>query len=65
MNPPYVIEPLFEPLEALQKLLSRLDDRGVIIGGTAVAILVKAFGEVLETPNLWEKIEPLLKPTER
>lgn len=39
MNQPDYIEPLKEPLEAVQRLLSRFDDRGVIIGGTAVSIL--------------------------
>jgi predicted nucleotidyltransferase len=42
MNPPEGIEPFFEPLESLQKLLSRFDDRGVIIGGVAVSVLGKA-----------------------
>ena len=42
MNQPEGIEPFFEPLEALQRLISRFDDRGVIIGGAAVSILGKA-----------------------
>jgi len=42
MNQPDHLEPLLEPLEALQRLLSRFDDRGVIIGGTAVSILGRA-----------------------
>lgn len=42
MNRPDGIEPFFEPLESLQKLLSRFDDRGVIIGGAAVSVLGKA-----------------------
>lgn len=42
MNQPDGIEPFFEPLESLQRLLSRFDDRGVIIGGAAVSILGKA-----------------------
>ena len=42
MNQPNSIEPFLEPLEALQKLLSRFDDRGVVIGGAAVSILGKA-----------------------
>lgn len=42
MNEPNHLEPLLEPLEALQKLLSRFDDRGVIIGGTAVSMLGRA-----------------------
>ncbi len=42
MNQPKGIEPFFEPLESLQRLLSRFDNRGVIIGGTAVSVLGKA-----------------------
>ena len=42
MNQPDGIEPFFEPLESLQRLLSRFEDRGVIIGGAAVSILGKA-----------------------
>jgi predicted nucleotidyltransferase len=42
MNQPNHLEPLMEPLEALQRLLSRFDDRGVIIGGTAVSMLGRA-----------------------
>ncbi len=42
MNQPNGLEPFFEPLESLQRLLSRFDDRGVIIGGAAVSILGKA-----------------------
>jgi len=42
MNRPIGIEPFLEPLESLQRLLSRFDERGVIIGGTAVSILGKA-----------------------
>ncbi len=42
MNQPNGIEPFFEPLESLQRVLSRFDDRGVIIGGAAVSILGKA-----------------------
>jgi predicted nucleotidyltransferase len=42
MNQPEGIEPFLEPLEALQRLLSRFNERGVIIGGTAVSILGKA-----------------------
>jgi len=33
--------PLLEPLAALQRLLSRFEDRGVIIGGIAVSLLGK------------------------
>jgi predicted nucleotidyltransferase len=42
MNQPDRLEPLMGPLDALQRLLTRFDDRGVIIGGTAVSILGKA-----------------------
>jgi predicted nucleotidyltransferase len=42
MNQPEGIEPFFEPLESLQRLLVRFNDRGVIIGGTAVSVLGKA-----------------------
>ena len=42
MNQPDHLEPLLEPLEALQRLLSRFGDRGVIIGGTAVSMLGRA-----------------------
>jgi len=42
MNQPEGIEPFFEPLESLQRLISRFDDRGVIIGGAAVSVLGKA-----------------------
>ena len=42
MNQPNGIEPFFEPLESLQRFLSRFGDRGVIIGGAAVGVLGKA-----------------------
>jgi len=42
MNQPEGIEPFHEPLESLQRLLSRFNERGVIIGGAAVSILGKA-----------------------
>lgn len=42
MNQSNGIEPFFEPLESLQRLLSRFNDRGVIIGGAAFSILGKA-----------------------
>jgi hypothetical protein len=41
MNQAKGIEPFLEPLESLQKLISRFDNKGVIIGGTAVSILGK------------------------
>lgn len=42
MNQPEGIEPFLEPLESLQRLLLRFNERGVIIGGAAVSILGKA-----------------------
>ena len=42
MNQPKGIEPFFEPLESLQRLLSALMIAGVIIGGTAFSVLGKA-----------------------
>ncbi len=42
MNQPEGVEPFLEPLESLQRLLSRFNERGVIIGGAAVSILGKA-----------------------
>lgn len=35
------LEPLFAPIEALQKLIERFDDQGIIIGGVAASILGK------------------------
>ena len=42
MNQPYHLEPLLDALDALQHLLSRFDNKGVIIGGAAVSILGRA-----------------------
>ncbi|MBM3153202.1 MAG: nucleotidyl transferase AbiEii/AbiGii toxin family protein, partial [Chloroflexi bacterium] len=42
MNQPDRLEPLLDALDALQQLLSRCGDRGVIIGGAAVSILGRA-----------------------
>ncbi len=42
MNQPEGIGPFLGPLESLQRLLSRFNERGVIIGGAAVSILGKA-----------------------
>ncbi len=42
MNRPEPLEPLLDALDALQRLLSRFGDRGVIIGGAAVSILGRA-----------------------
>lgn len=42
MNQHEGVEPFLEPLVSLQRLLSRFNERGVIIGGAAVSILGKA-----------------------
>lgn len=42
MKQPDHLDPLLEPLEALQRLLTRFGERGVIIGGTAVSLLGRA-----------------------
>ena len=42
MNQPEGIEPFFEPLVSVLRLLARFNERGVIIGGTAFSILGKA-----------------------
>ena len=42
MSQPDHIEPLLDALDALQHLLSRFDNKGVIIGGAAVSILGRA-----------------------
>jgi predicted nucleotidyltransferase len=42
MNQPDHLEPLLDALDALQHLLSRFDNKGVIIGGAAVSILGRA-----------------------
>lgn len=42
MNQSKGIEPFLKPLDALQRLLSRFNERGVIIGGAAVSILGRA-----------------------
>lgn len=42
MSPSDYLEPLLDAIDALQRLLSRFDNRGVIIGGTAVSILGRA-----------------------
>ncbi|MDP3185425.1 MAG: nucleotidyl transferase AbiEii/AbiGii toxin family protein [Anaerolineales bacterium] len=41
MKLPEGIEPLAEPLESLQRLLARFDERGVVIGGVAASLLGK------------------------
>lgn len=35
------VEPLFDPLDALQRLLKKFDDQGVIIGGIATSLVGK------------------------
>src|SRR5512139_1755760 len=42
MNQPDHLEPLLDALDALQHLLSRFGNRGVIIGGAAVSLLGRA-----------------------
>jgi len=42
MSQPDHLEPLLDALDALQHLLSRFDNKGVIIGGAAVSILGRA-----------------------
>lgn len=42
MNQTDHLEPLLDALDALQHLLSRFDNRGVVIGGAAVSLLGKA-----------------------
>ena len=46
------ITPLFSPLAALQNLLSRFDDRGIIIGGIAASLL--------GTPRLTADLDAML-----
>jgi hypothetical protein len=36
---PHDLAPLLSPLAALQRLLERFDDRGIIIGGVAASLL--------------------------
>jgi hypothetical protein len=68
-----VIAPLHSPLAAVQRLLERFGNQGVIIDGVAASMLgtpldrtrierwVREFAEALEMPELWEDIAPLLK----
>ncbi len=42
MKLPDEIEPFFEPLQSLQNLISRFNERGVVIGGVAAGVLGKA-----------------------
>jgi len=39
MKPPADLAPLLAPLTALQRLLTRFGDRGIIIGGVAASLL--------------------------
>jgi len=41
MTPPENIEPLLKPLAAVQKLIERFQDKGVVIGGVAASLLGK------------------------
>lgn len=68
MKLPEELQPYHEPLEALQNLISRYDQRGVVIGGIATSVLgqaryieywVKSFAEILEMPELWGQIKSL------
>ena len=68
MNQPKGIEPFLEPLESLQRLLSRFNERGVIIGGAAVSILGKArYTEDIDAMFLLsiKDIPQLLEPAKR
>jgi hypothetical protein len=42
MNLPDEMEPFFEPLQSLQNLISRFNEKGVVIGGVAAGVLGKA-----------------------
>jgi hypothetical protein len=42
MKLPEELQPYHEPLESLQNLIARFDQRGVVIGGIAVSVLGKA-----------------------
>ncbi|MCB0055538.1 MAG: nucleotidyltransferase [Caldilineaceae bacterium] len=39
MSSPAMLEPLLAPLAAIQRVIEKLDDRGVIIGGIAASLL--------------------------
>jgi hypothetical protein len=39
MNPSHELQPLLEPLAAVQRLLTRFGERGMIIGGVAASLL--------------------------
>ena len=39
MNSIDVLEPLFAPINAIQRLIEAFDDQGIIIGGVAASIL--------------------------
>jgi len=79
MNQPDHLEPLLDALEAVQHLLSRFGNRGVIIGGAAVSLLgrarftedvdamlllsIKDLAKVLETAKQ-ESLEPRINNAE-
>ena len=39
MATPYPLEPLLEPVAAVQRLIDQFDQRGIFIGGVAVSLL--------------------------
>ena len=39
MSSPAMLEPLLAPVAAIQRVIEKLDDRGVIIGGGAANLL--------------------------
>ena len=39
MSSPAMLEPLLAPVAAIQRVIEKLDDRGVIIGGVAASLL--------------------------
>ncbi len=68
MRFPDEIQPYFEPLEALQKLISHFNDRGVVIGGIAASVLGRArYTEDLDAMILLsiQDIPRLLKAAEQ
>lgn len=62
---PKDLEPLLAPLEAVQQLLERFGNRGLIIGGVAASLLGQprlTAAEALEMPEIWSDIAPWLRP---
>ncbi len=74
MDPIDQVAPHRRALAALQRVLKRFDDRGLIIGGIAVGVIgrhpdldrsrieyrVRQCSLALEMPELWEDIAPWL-----